>query len=56
MKRNRKIIIFIIGGIIFVALLNITIHVQTFDLAGLSGLILRGTIFGCLAFLIYRNK
>jgi len=56
MKRNRKIIIFMIGGIIFVALLNLIMHVQTFNLAGLLGLILRGTILGCLAFLIYRNK
>lgn len=54
MKKRDK---FIIGGIILGALLKLpNLKDQTFDLAGLIGLIIMGSIVGYIGYLIFGRE
>ena len=53
----KKIHKFIIGGIILVALSKLpNLKEQTFDLAGLFGLIIMGSIVGYIGYLIFGRE
>jgi hypothetical protein len=53
----KKQIMFIIGGIVVVALFKLsTLKEQTFDIAGLFGLIIMGVFVGAIAFGLFGKE